>query len=193
MLHMTVLVLDLLVILLQIYYVIMTAIEYMIPVARCYRSTKARTKCENCSTPEGSLRFGFHFRKDILVIFPLSIAPDLGLYDRLPPISSSFVMEITDKAVREGPFCCLTKHSQSEILVDLVRLTFQKPSISTAVVAHQHIGGNAGKEPKSATKSRSFFRKDQQAELNNFLDNIILDKELSTWVVYGKVARQLVF
>ncbi|PVH67294.1 hypothetical protein DL98DRAFT_662693 [Cadophora sp. DSE1049] len=155
-----------------------------------YKTVEVRTNCKNCKTPEGGLHFGFHVRGGILFIFPVSVASSLDLYQTLP-LSHGFVMTTIDETTRieydEGPFCCLNKNRQCEILVELVRISYRKPFVPIANVGY--MDADAGERYKPVTR-KSFYQDDKIADIDKFLDHILLDGEISTWVAYGKVVPQ---
>lgn len=89
-------------------------------------------------------------RDGILFIFPVSVASNLDLYETLP-LSYGFVMTTTDKTTgneyKEGPFCCLNKNRQCEILVELVRLSYGKPFVPIANVGYMGVDAEEGYKP----------------------------------------------
>ncbi|PVH71042.1 hypothetical protein DL98DRAFT_540398 [Cadophora sp. DSE1049] len=150
-----------------------------------YKAVDVRTNCKNCKTPERGLHFGFHVRGGILFIFPVSVASSLDLYQTLP-LSYGFVMTTRDETTgieyNEGPFCCLNKNRQCEVLVELVRISYRKPFIPIANVGF--MDASASERHKSVTR-KSFYQDDKIADLDKFLDRILLDERIST-AFWGK-------
>ena len=74
----------------------------------------------------------------------------MDLYETLP-LSYGFVMTTTDKTTgneyKEGPFCCLNKNRQCEILVELVRLSYGKPFVPIANVGYMGVEAEEGYKP----------------------------------------------
>ncbi|KAH6694351.1 hypothetical protein BKA61DRAFT_683670 [Leptodontidium sp. MPI-SDFR-AT-0119] len=190
MLPMIMVVLDLLVILVEFCSTFIIGFRDLILSTLGYKAVEVRMNCKNCKTPEGGLHFGFHMRGGILFIFPVSVASSLDLYQTLS-LSHAFVMKTIDETTRieydEGPFCCLNKNRQCEILVELVRISYRKPFIPIANVGY--MDANAGERYKPVTR-KSFYQDDKIADLDEFLDHILLDEEISTWVARGKAMPQ---